>query len=460
MMMKAYQDQTTEKVQKTAFHQMEDADFLSDVGNGHDNTEQTELTEITMHMDSEQDNSSALVDINCDEQDQPGKGPIQNEHSLIRDFEINPDSYYRFNTSTQNGLLQQHAIANSNCTLQDSSSTVNYNSNGQDQEMQVVMSQGGTSYVLSQGGTSYTSLTKQFMTGSLVGNYAQQNYEDFLSTDTTCSFMDLLNQPLQTEVLQQTNRKSKTKATNMAPGGRLSKRVRAYQGGLGIRPGVVTKSGKRPLISENNVQTEELPQDVDEGRRESPQDVVEGRQESPQDVFEERQGSPCRDALSNHEANDDGIGVGGEENEAGGKYQTGLDNQCTEASGERAPRRSRQQTKGLLLESMTKSMGRRMPIAVAEGQRRPHDPVQAAKFASEAGVIIRDNIPVLTHWKEYKKNTAHYDSFKGMLSNQVDIDDKQPPTMAADTDVLRSGVRQTRYRLKKKVLQWCTYRSD
>jgi len=116
----------------------------------------------------------------------------------------------------------------------------------------------------------------------------------------------------------------------MAPGGRLSKRVRAYQGGLGIRPGVVTKSGKRPLISENNVQTEELPQDVDEGRRESPQDVVEGRQESPQDVFEERQGSPCRDALSNHEANDDGIGVGGEENEAGGKYQTGLDNQCTE----------------------------------------------------------------------------------------------------------------------------------
>ena len=31
----------------------------------------------------------------------------------------------------------------------------------------------------------------------------------------------------------------------------------------------------------------------------------------------------------------------------------------------------------------------------------------------------------------------------------MDIDDKQPPTMAADTDVLRSGVRQTRYRLKK-----------
>uniref|UniRef100_K3ZMD2 Uncharacterized protein n=1 Tax=Setaria italica TaxID=4555 RepID=K3ZMD2_SETIT len=40
---------------------------------------------------------------------------------------------------------------------------------------------------------------------------------------------------------------------------------------------------------------------------------------------------------------------------------------------------------------MTKAMGRRMPVAVAEGKKRPHEPVQAAKFASEAGVIIRDN---------------------------------------------------------------------
>ena len=65
---------------------------------------------------------------------------------------------------------------------------------------------------------------------------------------------------------------------------------------------------------------------------------------------------------------------------------------------------------------MTRAMGHRLPIAVAEGKKRPHDPVQAAKFASEAGVIIRDKIPVLTHWKEYKKDEQHYKSFVGKLA--------------------------------------------
>ena len=43
-----------------------------------------------------------------------------------------------------------------------------------------------------------------------------------------------------------------------------------------------------------------------------------------------------------------------------------------------------------------------MSISVAEGNRRPHDPVQAAKFASEAGVVVKKEVPILTHWKEYK----------------------------------------------------------
>ena len=57
-----------------------------------------------------------------------------------------------------------------------------------------------------------------------------------------------------------------------------------------------------------------------------------------------------------------------------------------------------------------------MPIAVAEGKRRPDDPVEAAKFASKAGVIIRDKVPVLPHWKEYKKDDQHYKNFVGKLS--------------------------------------------
>ena len=57
-----------------------------------------------------------------------------------------------------------------------------------------------------------------------------------------------------------------------------------------------------------------------------------------------------------------------------------------------------------------------MPIAIAEGKRRPHELVQAAKFASKAGVIIRDKVPVLPHWKEYKRDDQYYKNFVGNLS--------------------------------------------
>ena len=43
---------------------------------------------------------------------------------------------------------------------------------------------------------------------------------------------------------------------------------------------------------------------------------------------------------------------------------------------------------------MSKSLGGlRMPISVAEGNRRPYDLVQAAKLASEAGVVVRHEVP-------------------------------------------------------------------
>ena len=55
-----------------------------------------------------------------------------------------------------------------------------------------------------------------------------------------------------------------------------------------------------------------------------------------------------------------------------------------------------------MLDRMTKAMGGRLPVIVVEGNLRPHDPLQAAKFASQAGVIVRGQVPILTHWKEYK----------------------------------------------------------
>ncbi|XP_021315244.1 uncharacterized protein LOC110436768 [Sorghum bicolor] len=99
---------------------------------------------------------------------------------------------------------------------------------------------------------------------------------------------------------------------------------------------------------------------------------------------------------------------------------------------------------------MTKAMGRRLPIVVDEGNTRPHEPVQAAKFASEAGVIVRESMPVLTHWKEYKKTDKYYNDFVGQLCGRLAINKEDKPTEEACTDMLRSAVKNQRYRLKQK----------
>ena len=51
-----------------------------------------------------------------------------------------------------------------------------------------------------------------------------------------------------------------------------------------------------------------------------------------------------------------------------------------------------------------------MRISIAKGNRRPHDLVQATKFASEAGVVVRSEVPILTYWKQYngKRSGAVY----------------------------------------------------
>jgi hypothetical protein len=68
---------------------------------------------------------------------------------------------------------------------------------------------------------------------------------------------------------------------------------------------------------------------------------------------------------------------------------------------------------GNQLDNMTRAMGRRLPIVVKEGKRMPHEPVQATKLASGAGVIIQESIPILPHWKDYNKDDTHYKNFEG-----------------------------------------------
>ena len=66
---------------------------------------------------------------------------------------------------------------------------------------------------------------------------------------------------------------------------------------------------------------------------------------------------------------------------------------------QRRARKSRQATKGVELHKTTQSMGTRMPISVVKENRRPHDPLQAAKFASEVGVVVRSQVPIFSYKK-------------------------------------------------------------
>ncbi|RLN05560.1 uncharacterized protein C2845_PM13G08860 [Panicum miliaceum] len=138
-------------------------------------------------------------------------------------------------------------------------------------------------------------------------------------------------------------------------------------------------------------------------------------------------------------------------------------------------RKAREATRGVLLDRMNKAKGTRMRISVLEGNKRPHVPAQAAKFSSVAGVAVRSQVPILTHWKEYKEQLELFNGFVGRLSmsaylqvpvvhstltcksnldsnhqGRLAIDTRQQPTIDACSSVFQKSIRQTRYKLKQK----------
>uniref|UniRef100_A0A8I6XSB6 Uncharacterized protein n=1 Tax=Hordeum vulgare subsp. vulgare TaxID=112509 RepID=A0A8I6XSB6_HORVV len=68
------------------------------------------------------------------------------------------------------------------------------------------------------------------------------------------------------------------------------------------------------------------------------------------------------------------------------------------------------------LEKLTRAMGAKVRTESAEGMRRPEKPVQAAKLASEGGLIARAHMPLLPHFKEYKKNPSLVQNYIGKVS--------------------------------------------
>lgn len=68
------------------------------------------------------------------------------------------------------------------------------------------------------------------------------------------------------------------------------------------------------------------------------------------------------------------------------------------------------------LEKITKGLGTKMKIVIDDGMKRPVQAVQAAKLASEGGLIARTHMPILPHFKEYKKDQSLVKNYIGKVA--------------------------------------------
>lgn len=67
------------------------------------------------------------------------------------------------------------------------------------------------------------------------------------------------------------------------------------------------------------------------------------------------------------------------------------------------------------LQRLTRAQCGKLPVVITEGNIKAVVPLVAAKFATKCNIAVRIHVPVLTHWKEYKKQPAQFNLFMGRL---------------------------------------------
>ncbi|KAM0839819.1 hypothetical protein ACQ4PT_060056 [Festuca glaucescens] len=94
--------------------------------------------------------------------------------------------------------------------------------------------------------------------------------------------------------------------------------------------------------------------------------------------------------------------------------------------------------------------GAKVQIDFTPGMRRPTDTVQAAKLISECGVHIRSKMPLATHWKQYVLSfNADIKLSSCSLQGKIVMDKSDGLAKEICTDIIKKGIRQQRYRLKR-----------
>ncbi|TVT98720.1 hypothetical protein EJB05_55950 [Eragrostis curvula] len=77
------------------------------------------------------------------------------------------------------------------------------------------------------------------------------------------------------------------------------------------------------------------------------------------------------------------------------------------------------------LQRMIRARRSKLPVVIPEGMIRPVIPLVDAKFATECNIIVRNYVPVLKQWIDYKK-TGLFELFTGKLCAKFDIDISDP----------------------------------
>ncbi|XP_044417376.1 uncharacterized protein [Triticum aestivum] len=102
------------------------------------------------------------------------------------------------------------------------------------------------------------------------------------------------------------------------------------------------------------------------------------------------------------------------------------------------------------LNRMSRAWRSKMPLIIQERKIRPKLPLLAAKFATERNIAVRDHVPVLQCWKDYKNHPGSYNLFSSKVAIKYHMDTEAAPVTKACTQMMKSAVRQQQYRLKKK----------
>ncbi|KAK1669141.1 hypothetical protein QYE76_057300 [Lolium multiflorum] len=105
--------------------------------------------------------------------------------------------------------------------------------------------------------------------------------------------------------------------------------------------------------------------------------------------------------------------------------------------------------KGTGLEQICKGMGVKLTIEIPPGLKRPEKPLPAAKFASEGGMLARGQMPLLPHFKLYKRDENLLADFVGKMGENFNMDTESEDIQKACYDVLRKVSKNRRYILKR-----------